>query len=124
VPARGCGWSPVCCLPALLGAPQQLFEEQRVALGTRDAVTHELAACVGEAAGERIVFDAGRQYQDGGAFAHRAGEGSEVSEREGIRPVDVLDDDEERLSGGEPRHELRHRFLLAAIPVQVVHGVL
>ena len=120
--AREGGGQPVL---AFSRGTQQLLEEQRIPAGALDALLREprrghdqparerrgirvrqrgqiqsderdAGERRAEAAGERIAVDARGEYDDRAHLRARAGELRHVAERHGIRPVQILDRDQQR----------------------------
>ena len=137
---------------AVLGVPQQLLQEQRVAGGPLDAPRGELVRRVEERArqrqrllapqraeverdqrcagdpvaplpAERVALEPRGHHQERGAFRHRERQRGQLRQLQLAGPVDVLDHQHARPRPARPPHQPGHRAALALVARRVVHGV-
>ena len=133
-------------------APEQLLQEQRIAARSRDAGLGEVlvvlhvgmrqdprfrrtqgaeidrhdrhAAGGGTPRGvDRIALDAGRQHQDHRAFGYQTGQHGEVGMHLPVRPVDVLERQDQRPQGRDLPDQLGDDGAAAKVPRRMVQGV-
>ena len=134
----------------VLGTEQQLFEEQRIALGPRDAAAHQRfrrgRGARGHAQGivrqqrtkvdadqrravqrrapcecRRITGEAGRHHQKQRMRACQCGQGSQPIERPRIGPMDVVDEQQQRGGAAGVRGERAQRAERAAVARSHAH---
>jgi len=107
-----------------IGVDEAARERKRVDGGERREVNGDQGCAARHSAPmgvQRIAFETGRHCQNAAARGSRARDRRKKAERLGVRPMDVLDRDEQRSAIRRSFHQLGDDALLAERPGRRIH---